>query len=123
MIGTMDDPMHRRHILKLGLALAGALTIGNRQARAQTPGDPHLQPFPGIGDPPLLISAQRLRDLLDAPPQSIVLLDLADWPDYRDGHIPGAVHSYWQETIERDSLVYGTVLSQRNDQAARFAWL
>lgn len=123
MIGTLDDPKHRRHIVKLGLALAAGLVAGKRQANAQTPGDPYLQPFPGIGDPPLLVSAQRLRDLLDAPPQPIVLLDLADWPDYREGHIPGAVHSYWQETIERDSLVYGTVLSPWSDQTGRIAWL
>jgi thiosulfate/3-mercaptopyruvate sulfurtransferase len=66
---------------------------------------------------------------MDAEARPLVILDLGDLSEYRDGHLPGAVHSYWLETVERDYPFYGTVLNQADEsgtgdnQGKRIAWM
>jgi len=74
------------------------------------------------------------------------IVDVSEQPQYLLGHVPGAVHTYWQDLIERNSDTYGrlagkperqktfgylgieqkatVVVYDRNDNraAARFAW-
>ena len=76
----------------------------------------------------------------------IRVIDLSEKPQYSLGHVPGAVHAYWQDLVERNSDTYGrlagrperektfgnlgiepnttVVVYDRNDNraAARFAW-
>jgi thiosulfate/3-mercaptopyruvate sulfurtransferase len=90
-----------------------------RKAQAQESGD----------ETPLLIDADWLEQRRVTGEAGLVLLDLGDLSDYQDGHLPGAVHSYWLETVERDYPFYGTVLNQKDvasdedNQGKRVAWM
>jgi thiosulfate/3-mercaptopyruvate sulfurtransferase len=72
-----------------------------------------VAPFAGIGDPPLLVDADWLnanRNQIDR----LLILDLSKLAGYRQGHIPGAVHAWWQDTMQVDDPVYGTTLQPVN---------
>ena len=56
----------------------------------------------------LLVGPDWLRERLGDP--NLVLLDLSDLPGYRNGHIPGATHFWWQDLIEIHNPVYGMLL-------------
>ncbi len=90
-----------------------------QRAQAQESGD----------ETPLLVDADWLEQRRASDEAGLVLLDLGDLGDYRDGHLPGAVHSYWLETVERDYPFYGTVLNQKDvasdedNQGKRIAWM
>lgn len=58
--------------------------------------------YPGGG---LLVTAAWLHDQLSDPQLRIV--DLSPIRDYQQGHVPGAVHLWWQDTIEVHNDVYG----------------
>ncbi|MGH2548405.1 MAG: rhodanese-like domain-containing protein, partial [Thermomicrobiales bacterium] len=76
-----------------------------------------------------MVSPSWLNDQISARTLNLIILDLGDWSVYRDGHIPGSLHSYWQETIERNDDFYGVVLNQKDleseeaNQLKRINWL
>lgn len=75
-----------------------------------------IAPFPGNGEPPLLVDAGWLQARLAAGSPRIVVLDASELRTYRAGHIPGAVHAWWQDTMDPNGPVYGTVLKpEEND--------
>ena len=65
--------------------------------------------YPGNGDPPLLVDATWLQSR-QASGAGLVILDASELRRYRTGHIPGAVHAWWQDTMDPNGPVYGTVL-------------
>lgn len=69
-----------------------------------------LAPFPGNTDPPLLVDATWLHRRLATGERPPVILDASELRRYRAGHIPGAVHAWWQDTMDPNGPVYGTVL-------------
>jgi len=92
----------------------------------------------------VLAEPSWLAEHINAPDMRII--DVSDHPQYLLGHVPGAVHAYWEDLIERNSPTYGrlagkpnrektfgtlgieqtttVVVYDRNDNraAARFAW-
>ena len=78
-----------------------------------------VAPFPGNVPPPLLVDAAWLRDRLAEPPANIVVLDLSSLRHYSQGHVPGAVHAWWQDAMDPYYPVYGVVLADRNERLAR----
>lgn len=128
MMRRFDQTLPRRSTLALGLGAAALLAGCVSNSVSGTAPEP-LPDFPGNVDPPLLVSVDWLNGQLNDRTANLVVLDLGDWPDYRGGHIPGALHSYWQETIERDDFVYGVVLNQKDidsnepTQIKRIDWL
>jgi thiosulfate/3-mercaptopyruvate sulfurtransferase len=79
--------------------------------------------FPGNGDPPLLVDPAWLQSEAEA---NIRVLDCSPLRTYKDAHIPGAVHAWWQDTMDIDKSTYGSVLGPGTkqpdgswDQAAR----
>ena len=68
--------------------------------------------FAGNGAPPLLVDAAWLRDRLAAgsPADRPRIVDLSPLRTYRAGHVPGAVHGWWQDTLDPHDDVYGVVL-------------
>lgn len=119
----MPDRVHR---VPRRTFLAGALgvaTLGLSGCRESTievvPAEP-IAAFPGLGDPPLLVDVAWLRARqADAAAGRVVLLDFSDPPTYRAGHIPGAVHAWWQDWIDPYSDIYGVLLGTRNVPTAR----
>ncbi|HVX31311.1 MAG TPA: sulfurtransferase [Nitrolancea sp.] len=67
---------------------------------AGTPSDPN-----GYPNANLLVSARWLNEHRHDP--DLRLVDLSSRGVYADGHIPGAVHLWWQDTIEVHNEVYG----------------
>jgi thiosulfate/3-mercaptopyruvate sulfurtransferase len=128
MMRFLDHTLPRRAVLALGIGaaamLAGATSNPKSSAALQSVPD-----YPGNVDPPLLVSPEWLDAQINARTLNLVILDLGDWSDYRGGHIPGAVHSYWQETIERNDDFFGVVLNQKErdgeepTQIKRIDWL
>ncbi len=110
----------RRGLLAGTLALAGIGLAGCRgTAIDEVPAEP-VAAFPGLGDPPLLVDVPWFLARRDDPQAGrIVLIDLSDLPTYREGHIPGAVHAWWQDWIDPYSDIYGVLLGTRNVPSAR----
>ncbi len=79
--------------------------------------------FPGNTDPPLLVDAAWLRDRLSQPGADVRVLDLSPPRRYAEGHIPGAIHAWWQDAMDPYYPVYGVVLSNRNVSDARERYL
>lgn len=77
---------------------------------------PPLDNYPGIGEPPLIVSAQELLSAQTRGAESVIV-DVSDLEDYRSGHIPGAIHGWWQDTMDPNGPVYGTVLKPDDNQA------
>ncbi|MDQ2787733.1 MAG: rhodanese-like domain-containing protein [Chloroflexota bacterium] len=110
-------------------------------------------PIPGATATPLLtyqwpdialLEPSWVADHINAP--DIRIIDVSDYPQYLLGHVPGAVHAYWQDLVELHANTYGrlagqperektfgslgieqktlTIIYDRTDNraAARFAW-
>lgn len=72
--------------------------------------------YPGNGEPPLLVDASWLQAQQGSENARLVILDASDLITYRAGHIPGAVHAWWQDTMNPNELFYGGVLKpEEND--------
>jgi thiosulfate/3-mercaptopyruvate sulfurtransferase len=85
-----------------GLAELGLAACGYRAAEpTMPPPDPALD-YPASEH---FVDAAWLRERLDDP--RLRLLDLTPLPVYRAGHIPGAQHVWWQDTIDRNKHAYG----------------
>ena len=93
---------HRFCTLLLGmLVVVGAFGCRSTvDGIATPPTDPDAYPN---GD--LLVSAEWLHAHASDP--EIRLVDLSPLHTYKRGHLPGAVHLWWQDTIEVHNDVYG----------------
>jgi len=117
----MNDRFTRRLILgsSLSAAILPVVVAGLPQsALAQ---DPTPDQF--------LVDVSWLAYQLELATPNLLVMDLSDVRQYRSAHIPGAIHSYWLETVERNYEFYGTVLDQLDEngeienQGKRIAWL
>lgn len=70
--------------------------------------------FPGNGDPPLLVSPAWLTHQQTALGPHLVIVDLSTLRRYEKEHIPGAVHGWWQDTMDPYAHTYGRLLSARS---------
>lgn len=113
-------PLSRRHLLLAAGAAATVGLTGCRGASIETVPPEPVAPFPGLGDPPLLVDAAWVRERrAGADADRLVILDFSNLPTYRDGHVPGAIHAWWQDWIDPYSDIYGVLLGTRNDPNAR----
>ncbi|MCA1669547.1 MAG: hypothetical protein LC793_19595 [Thermomicrobia bacterium] len=126
-------------LLLISLLLSACSTAGTATTGATA------SPLPTYPRPDIaLLEPSWLRDHLNAP--DIRVVDLSDHPRYLLGHVPGAVHAYWEDLVERNAYTYGrlagtaarektfgnlgigpntlVVVYDRTDNraAARFAW-
>jgi len=71
---------------------------------------PELPPL-DLGYPAsdLFATPDWVADRLDSP--TLRLLDCSELPVYRRGHLPGARHVWWQDTIELHNPVYGMLVN------------
>ena len=86
--------------LLLVLLASGCRNATRFSGPAGTPSDPA-----GYPNANLLVSVSWLNEHLHDP--DLRLIDLSSSGVYDDGHIPGAVHLWWQDTIEVHNEVYG----------------
>ncbi|MCC6627868.1 MAG: sulfurtransferase [Chloroflexi bacterium] len=107
-----------RAVLRLCLALA--LTGCALPTTTNSPPAPAAyQPVTAKGYPAggLLVDADWIAGRLDDP--TLRLVDLSPLRHYRAGHLPGAVHAWWQDTIETHNPTYGMLVGPPR----RAAWL
>lgn len=62
----------------------------------------------GYPDGGLLVDAGWVAARLDDP--AVRLVDLSSWRRYHEGHLPGALHLWWQDTMELNNPVYGMLV-------------
>ncbi len=105
----------RRGILVGVGAVAAAFAI---RARPSSTSPLAVPPNRDFGGSPLITSIDQLVTSLASQTPPIVL-DASVLADYRDQHIPGARHVWWQDTMELNSRWYGTVLKADDDQGTQ----
>lgn len=87
----------------LAVLVSGCHRSSTLTGPAGSPADPSA--YPGSQ---FLVSADWLHAQLgDA---TLRIVDLSAISDYQQGHIPGAVHLWWQDTIELHNDVYGMMV-------------
>jgi thiosulfate/3-mercaptopyruvate sulfurtransferase len=64
----------------------------------------------------LLVHPRALYQAIVVDRRPVKLLDTASLATFRDGHIPGAAHVWWQDTMELNSPYYGSVLKPDDDK-------
>jgi thiosulfate/3-mercaptopyruvate sulfurtransferase len=111
-----QEPVTRRQLIARtvasGCAAATAVVLtGCGSALPEAPAAT-VAPFSGNVEPPLLVDAAWLHGTLTRSTGPPRILDLSSLRTYRRGHLPGAVHAWWQDTMEVDQPddVYGTTL-------------
>jgi len=67
--------------------------------------------------PELLIEPQELKDLLDRKEPSIRVIDIRDRLKYHAGHIPGALHVWRPDIVDKDHPMPGMMASQAQIEA------
>jgi thiosulfate/3-mercaptopyruvate sulfurtransferase len=96
----------RRRFLRGVAGLAGVAALGLAGCSTDDDPPPDLttatDSFPNTG---ILASATWLAERIDDP--NLRLLDCSPIDTYRDGHLPGASHIWWQDTIEVNNNTYG----------------
>ncbi len=95
--------------LIVAVLVAGCQSSPTFTGPAGTPSDPSA-----YASRSLLVSATWLHDHLNDP--SLRIVDLSSIGDYQQGHIPGAVHLWWQDTIEVHNDVYGMMVGESGVQ-------
>jgi thiosulfate/3-mercaptopyruvate sulfurtransferase len=105
-VPALRQPLTRRTLLATaGLGVLGLLT-GAACVNERSVATPRVTPVTDrwpAND--LLVSAGWLRDRLDDP--RLRLVDCSSIDAYRAGHLPRAVHVWWQDTLEVNNPVYG----------------
>lgn len=96
--------LSRRTLLKTAgvAAVALALPACGNDRPPKLSASPATSAYPDTG---LLADAAWLAARIDDP--TLRLIDCSSIDDYRSGHIPGARHIWWQDTIEINNPVYG----------------
>ena len=112
----------RRLLVGAGVAAAcasgvAALSLAAREELVSPIPPAPVPPFVGNGDPPLLVDADWLADRLAAPgtEDRPLVVDLSPLRTFRAGHVPGAIHGWWQDTMDPYYDVYGVVLKNREE--------
>lgn len=85
-----------------------------------------VRTYPDASRPDLLISATEVVDLLGSEVCGPRILDVRPIRDFRAGHLPGAHHAWWQDTMERNAPSYGATLKpddETDGQSRRHAVL
>lgn len=103
------------HSNRVDSAGMNKLALNRRQfsfAVASTTLTVWVKPAPGTdaADAPYVVDSAWLQARLPSDP-NVVLLDASSLRTYTSEHIRGAVHCWWQDTMEWNNVVYGTTLS------------
>ena len=85
----------------------GGLIVGGCRRRVAAVSLAPAASYPG-GQ--YLIEVAELRDRLGEP--GLIVLDASPLRDYLAGHLPGARHVWWQDTIEVHNEIYGMLVGE-----------
>ena len=118
-------PISRRAALSgaAGILLGGCSLGGGIPAPLATS---DARTYPDATRPDLLVSTAQVAEKLGRWCGGPTILDVRPIRDYRAGHIQGATHAWWQDTMERNAPSYGATLrpdDETGEQARRQAVL
>ena len=99
--------MTRRGLLVGAGLIAAPFIVRSRPSSVHSVAVPADRSYPR-GD--LLLAPDALYQQLFVMREPIRLLDATTLATYREQHIPGAVHVWWQDTMELNTPYYGKVL-------------
>ncbi|CAN5617719.1 hypothetical protein BH23CHL4_BH23CHL4_02710 [soil metagenome] len=68
---------------------------------------------------PFITGAGYVHELIEANPATTRIVDVSPLRTYRDSHIPGAVHAFWEDTVDREYPHFGAVVTQGENQQKR----
>jgi thiosulfate/3-mercaptopyruvate sulfurtransferase len=110
--------MNRRRFLRAVVGVTGPTALVGMAGCGASVAEPvpaaTVASFPGNVAPPLLIDAARFA--ADRAGSALPLVvDLSPLRVHRAGHVPGAVHGWWQDTMDPYYEVYGVVLKTREE--------
>ncbi len=71
---------------------------------------------------PLVVDPGWLNAQPTTSESPLILIDLSDADVYDAGHIPGAIHAWWQDGMDRNAATYGQVLSPNPDPTGPREW-
>lgn len=103
----------RRGLLVGAGLIAAPFVVRSRSASVKPVPVPANRSYPRAD---ILISPNALYQQIIVDRQAIRLLDATTLATYRERHIPGAVHVWWQDTMELNAPYYGMVLKPDDDQ-------
>jgi len=116
--------MNRRDFAR-SLATAGLANVP--ALRFNTPTVQEISPFltsPQIDGPtPYVIDAADLQRLMEPGQATIGILDVSPLRTYRGTHIPGAIHAFWEDTVDREYPHFGAVVTQGDNQRQRIEFV
>jgi thiosulfate/3-mercaptopyruvate sulfurtransferase len=104
----------RRGLLVGAGLIAAPFIVRSRSSPVQSITVPPDRTFPRDD---LLISPEALLQRIVVDRQPIRLLDATDLATFRESHLPGAIHVWWQDTMELNTPYYGTVLKPDDGDA------
>lgn len=71
---------------------------------------------------PLVVEPDWLKDQQPSRGSPLIVIDLSDAEVYDEEHIPGAIHAWWQDGMDRNASTYGQVLSPNPDPTGPREW-
>lgn len=71
---------------------------------------------------PLVVDPAWLSSQQTSPGSPLMVIDLSDVDTYAEEHIPGAIHAWWQDGMDRNASSYGQVLSPNPDPTGPREW-
>lgn len=98
------NTISRRQLLLGSIAATAWLAAG---CGSDNPEEPFTIPDLGYPDTSILVTPDQISDSAN-----LRILDCSSLPSYRSGHLPGARHVWWQDTIELHNPVYGMLVNQ-----------
>lgn len=101
------NSISRRQFLAGSLAATALLATG---CGSDTPSATITIPELHYPDSSVLVTPEQVPE--DAGLRDLRILDCSSLPSYRRGHVPGARHIWWQDTIELHNPVYGMLVNQ-----------
>jgi thiosulfate/3-mercaptopyruvate sulfurtransferase len=66
-----------------------------------------------------VVDRAYLQQLLETVGSSVRIIDVSPLRTYRGSHIPGAIHEFWEDTVDREYPHFGAVVTQGEDQRQR----
>ncbi len=102
-----------RHLNVLLTAVIAAVLLAGCGKTASIPDPISAHPtgsYPGNTDPQVLVDVSWLNERQSSDPNRLILLDVSDLATYTAGHIPGAIHAWWQDAMDPNAPAYGMLL-------------
>jgi thiosulfate/3-mercaptopyruvate sulfurtransferase len=91
------------------MASAAGLTLAVTGCRREEQAADIVINDPAYPDASVFVTPDQLAGTIDDP--NLIVLDCSKLSTYRRGHVPGARHVWWQDTIEVHNPVYGMLVN------------